>query len=70
MAVDVHVFRVTGRLGLIGPKINVDKAHDVLEALFPPDEIYGIHVALNAQGRQASTLMIYHKMFKRFMNYS
>ena len=52
MAVDVHVFRVTGRLGLIGPKINVDKAHDVLEAFLPPDDIYGFHVALIAHGRQ------------------
>ena len=52
MAVDVHVFRVTARLGLIGPKINVDKAHDVLEAFLPPDDIYGFHVALIAHGRQ------------------
>ena len=52
MAVDVHVFRVTGRLGLIGPKINVDKAHDVLEAFLPPDDIYGFHVGLIAHGRQ------------------
>jgi endonuclease-3 len=52
MAVDVHVFRVTGRLGLIGPKVNVDKAHDVLEAMLPPDDIYGFHVALIAHGRQ------------------
>ena len=52
MAVDVHVFRVTGRLGLISPKINVDKAHDVLEAFLPPDDIYGFHVALIAHGRQ------------------
>ena len=52
MAVDVHVFRVTRRLGLIGPKINVDKAHDVLEALLHPDDIYGFHVALIAHGRR------------------
>jgi len=52
MAVDVHVFRVTGRLGLISPKINVDKAHDVLEGFLPPDDIYGFHVALIAHGRQ------------------
>ena len=52
MAVDVHVHRVTGRLGLIGPKVNADKAHDVLEAMLPPEDIYGFHVALIAHGRQ------------------
>ena len=52
MAVDVHIHRVTGRLGLIGPKVNADKAHDVLEPMLPQDDIYGFHVALIAHGRQ------------------
>ena len=52
MAVDVHIHRVTGRLGLIGPKVNADKAHDVLELMIPGDDVYGFHVALIAHGRQ------------------
>ena len=52
MAVDVHIHRVTGRLGIIGPKVNADKAHDILEAMLPEDDIYGFHVALIAHGRQ------------------
>lgn len=52
MAVDVHIHRVTGRLGIIGPKVNANKAHDILEAMLPEDDIYGFHVALIAHGRQ------------------
>jgi endonuclease-3 len=52
MAVDVHIHRVSGRLGLIGPKVNADKAHDVLELMLPENDIYGFHVALIAHGRQ------------------
>ena len=29
MPVDTHIFRVSKRLGLIGPKVNADKAHDI-----------------------------------------
>jgi len=52
MAVDVHIHRVTGRLGIIGAKVNADKAHDILEEMLPEDDIYGFHVALIAHGRQ------------------
>ena len=31
MAIDTHIFRVCQRLGLIGPKVNADKAHDLME---------------------------------------
>ena len=31
MVVDTHVYRVSQRLGLIGPKANADEAHDLLE---------------------------------------
>ena len=52
MAVDTHVYRVSRRLGLIGPKVSADKAHDVLEALVPPEQVYAFHVALISHGRQ------------------
>ncbi len=52
MAVDTHVHRVSKRLGLIGPKVSAEKAHDVLEALVAPDEVYAFHVALISHGRQ------------------
>jgi endonuclease-3 len=50
--VDTHVHRVSRRLGFIGPKISREKAHDVLEALLPPETYYTFHLNLIAHGRQ------------------
>ena len=52
MAVDTHIFRVSQRLGFIGPKVNADKAHEILEAAMPPDDVYPFHAALITHGRQ------------------
>jgi endonuclease-3 len=50
--VDTHVWRVTKRLGLIGPKVSADAAHDVLMRLIPPEWRYTMHVGLIQHGRQ------------------
>jgi len=50
--VDTHVHRVTRRLGLIGPKVSAEKAHDVLEALLPADTYYPFHLNVIRHGRQ------------------
>jgi len=52
MAVDTHVHRVSKRLGLIGPKVSADDAHDILEAMVEPDDVYPFHVALITHGRK------------------
>ena len=52
MAVDTHIFRVSKRLGFIGPKVNADKAHEILEAAMPPEDVYPFHAALITHGRQ------------------
>jgi endonuclease-3 len=52
MAVDTHIFRVSQRLGIIGPKVNADKAHEVLEASMPPEDVYPFHAAFITHGRQ------------------
>jgi endonuclease-3 len=52
MAVDTHIFRVSQRLGLIGPRINADKAHELLEAAVDPDQVFAFHVAFVTHGRQ------------------
>ena len=52
MAVDTHIFRVSQRLGIIGPKVNADKAHEVLEAAMPPEDVYPFHAAFVTHGRQ------------------
>lgn len=50
--VDTHVHRVTKRLGLIGPKVSAAKAHEVLEAIVPPDKYYPFHKNLIQHGRE------------------
>lgn len=50
--VDTHVHRVTKRLGLIGPKVTADKAHEILENIVEPDEYYPFHVNLIRHGRE------------------
>lgn len=50
--VDTHVWRVTKRLGLIGPRVSADAAHDMLLALFPPGWRHTLHVDLIRHGRQ------------------
>ncbi|MDA1129514.1 MAG: endonuclease III [Chloroflexi bacterium] len=52
MAIDTHIYRVSQRLGVIGPKVSVDKAHDILEAKVEPEEVFNFHVAYINHGRQ------------------
>src|SRR5436305_3996662 len=52
MPVDTHVWRVTRRLGLIGPKVNADKAHEIFAKYTPPEWVYTLHVNLIRHGRQ------------------
>jgi endonuclease-3 len=51
MAVDTHVHRVARRLGLIGSRVTADDAHDLLEALAPPERVLRFHMALISHGR-------------------
>ncbi len=49
--VDTHIHRVTRRLGLIPEKTSREKAHELLEALVPPDIYYCFHLNLIEHGR-------------------
>jgi endonuclease-3 len=51
LPVDTHVHRVAGRLGLIGPKVNADRAHEDLRILYDPAQLYSVHVHLIEHGR-------------------
>ena len=51
LPVDTHVHRVALRLGLIPPRTDVERAHDLLEAALQPDEMYPLHVELIRHGR-------------------
>lgn len=50
--VDTHVHRVSGRLGLIGPRTNAEDAEGILEALLPPEQYFAFHMNLIRHGRQ------------------
>ena len=52
MPVDTHIYRVCQRLGVIGPKVSADKAHDILEEKVDPDEVFNFHVSYINHGRQ------------------
>jgi len=52
LPVDTHVERVSKRLGLVPAKMPADRAHDALEALVEPDEVYAFHVDLIQHGRR------------------
>ena len=51
LPVDTHVHRVALRLGLIPPRTDVERAHDLLEAALQSDEMYPFHVELIRHGR-------------------
>jgi endonuclease-3 len=50
--VDTHIHRVTGRLGLIDPKTNAERAHVELEAIIPPEDYYPAHLNIIRHGRE------------------
>ena len=52
MAIDTHIFRVCQRLGLIGPKVNADKAHDLMEDAVEADQVFTFHIGFITHGRQ------------------
>jgi endonuclease-3 len=50
--VDTHIFRVGKRLGLFPAKASPEKAHEILQEITPPDEMYPFHVNLITHGRR------------------
>ncbi len=52
MPIDTHVHRVSKRLGLIGPKVSADQAHETFAKFTPPEWVYPLHVNLIRHGRQ------------------
>ena len=52
LPVDTHVHRVAQRLGLVSPKAGAAEAHDLLEAMLAPEEVYPFHISLIKHGRR------------------
>jgi endonuclease III len=50
--VDTHIFRVTGRLGLLPKKMNVEQAHRHLASLLVPESYYDAHLNIIRLGRE------------------
>ncbi|MBI1902649.1 MAG: endonuclease III [Planctomycetia bacterium] len=55
LPVDTHVLRVSGRLGLIGPKTNAEKAHEELAQLVPRRKVLDFHIQIIRHGRRVCT---------------
>jgi endonuclease-3 len=52
LPVDTHVFRVAKRLGLIGAKVSIEKAHYLLQQQVPPSKVYQFHIHMIEHGRK------------------
>ena len=57
LPVDTHVHRISGRVGLIGPKVSAEKAHKELLELLPktPETLYTFHVNMLRHGQRVCT---------------
>jgi endonuclease III len=51
LPVDTHVHRVSERLGWIPPNATSETAHDLLQALVPPELVFPLHVGMWEHGR-------------------
>ena len=52
LPVDTHVERVSRRLGLVPPRMPVERLHDELEAALEPASVHAFHVDLIQHGRR------------------
>jgi endonuclease-3 len=50
--VDTHIYRVTGRVGLLPGKMTVEQAHRHLEGIFSPDWYINAHLNIIRLGRE------------------
>ncbi len=55
LPVDTHVYRVSKRLGLIEPGVTAEQAHDQIEGLLEPEDVYSFHLNMIAHGRRVCT---------------
>jgi endonuclease-3 len=51
LPVDTHVHRVATRLAMLPPRTPLDRAHDLLEEVVQPEEMYPFHVEMIRHGR-------------------
>ena len=51
MPVDTHIHRVAWRLGMFAANTPLERAHDLLEEVLAPEEMYPFHVEMIRHGR-------------------
>lgn len=51
LPVDTHVHRLAKRLGLVPPRVGAAQAHELLEGILAPDDVYPFHMSLIKHGR-------------------
>ncbi len=52
LPVDTHVHRVAKRLGIVPEKSTAEQAHQLLEAMVAPEDVYAFHIQLIKHGRR------------------
>jgi endonuclease-3 len=52
LPVDTHVHRVAKRLGLVPEKSSAEQAHELLEPMLTPDQVFPFHIQLIKHGRR------------------
>ena len=52
LPVDTHVHRVAKRLGLVADKATAEQAHELLEPMLKPEQVYPFHIHLIKHGRR------------------
>jgi endonuclease-3 len=52
LPVDTHVHRVAKRLGLVPEKCTAEQAHELLEPMLTPTQVYPFHIQLIKHGRR------------------
>jgi endonuclease III len=55
LPVDTHVHRVARRLGLVAEHSTAEQAHELLESLVAPEQVYPFHIQLIKHGRRTCT---------------
>lgn len=58
--VDTHVHRVGQRIGFLPEGISADRAHPVMESLFPVEWHYSGHIYIIRHGRETCTARVAH----------
>lgn len=52
LPVDTHIYRVAKRLGLITARASAERAHEILGATVPAEDVYQFHIHMIEHGRR------------------